>query len=265
VSPSNPGAQEYHWATWTGISGDKDYRNGPGYHFDLVDNPWLEENIINNHGPLGNLYPRLAYIMEGDTPSFFGLIRNGLGWHLNPAHGGWAGRYMLYQAYGESRPIWTNNRLTRDCVPIENGEIYCSDQATIWRWRDHYQHDFAARMDWCVADSYDLANHNPRAILNDDTTLQVLEIEAGKGVEIDLDAQASYDPDEDVIALKWYLYPEASTPGTKSTLSSPNGQITTLAVDQECKPGDIHVILQVEDQGQPSLFSYRRAIIHVRD
>ena len=27
----------------------------------------------------------LAYIMEGDTPSFLGLIHRGLGWHINPA------------------------------------------------------------------------------------------------------------------------------------------------------------------------------------
>lgn len=105
VSPSTTEWKEYWRATWTGISGDRHYKNGPKHKFHLVDNPWLEENIIRNHGPLGALYPRLEYIMEGDTPSFLGLINNGLGWHVSPAYGGWGGRYALYRAYGETRPI----------------------------------------------------------------------------------------------------------------------------------------------------------------
>ena len=31
-----------------------------------------------------------------------------------------------------------------------DGKSYASDQATIWRWREAFQHDFAARMDWTV-------------------------------------------------------------------------------------------------------------------
>ena len=75
VSPSTTDWKEYWRATWTGISGDRHYKNGPGHQFHLVDNPWLEEHVINGHGPLGALYPKLAYIMEGDTPSFLGLVK----------------------------------------------------------------------------------------------------------------------------------------------------------------------------------------------
>ena len=170
VSPSTTDWKEYWRATWTGISGDRHYRNGPGHQFHLVDNPWLEEHVIDGHGPLGALYPKLAYIMEGDTPSFLGLVQNGLSWHLSPAHGGWGGRYQLYQAYGEAHPIWTNNQDSRDTVTADNGQTATSDPATIWRWREHFQHDFAARMDWCVTDDFRKANHNPIAILNGDTT-----------------------------------------------------------------------------------------------
>lgn len=70
VTPSSVDHREYYKATWTGISGDRHYKNGPFHHFELVDNPWLIEHIITNHGPLGGLYPKLEYIMEGDTPSF---------------------------------------------------------------------------------------------------------------------------------------------------------------------------------------------------
>lgn len=80
VSANEPdGGAWYHRATWTGIAGDKFYQNGPMYKFELVQNPWLQKNIMNNHGPLGAMYPPLTFIMEGDTPSYLGLIRNWLG------------------------------------------------------------------------------------------------------------------------------------------------------------------------------------------
>lgn len=63
VSPSSEDWREYYQATWTGISGDRHYSNGPKVDFELVDNPWLQQNVIEGHGPLGALYPKLAYIM----------------------------------------------------------------------------------------------------------------------------------------------------------------------------------------------------------
>ena len=39
---------------------------------------------------------------------------------------------------------------SKDTVTGMDGKIYTSDQATIWRWRTAFQHDFAARMDWTI-------------------------------------------------------------------------------------------------------------------
>ncbi|MCL4788910.1 MAG: DUF1593 domain-containing protein [Verrucomicrobia bacterium] len=272
VSPSTTDWKEYWRATWTGISGDRHYRNGPRHKFHLVDNPWLEQNIIKNHGPLGALYPRLEYIMEGDTPSFLGLINNGLGWQVSPAYGGWGGRYALYQAYGETRPIWTNNQDSRDTATADNGQTECTDMATLWRWREHFQHDFAARLDWCVADEFKKANHNPVAALNGDTSKRVLEITAKAGETMTLSAQGTRDPDGDPFEMRWWIYPEASSlrdakgrrfPETV-TLSEGRGLTTSLRLPSVAKPETVHVILEVEDRGTPNLFAYRRAIISIQ-
>ncbi|WCJ59767.1 DUF1593 domain-containing protein [Fontisphaera persica] len=272
VSPSGPDWKEYWRATWTGISGDRHYRNGPGHKFHLVDNPWLEENIIKNHGPLGALYPRLEYIMEGDTPSFLGLIQNGLGWHVSPAYGGWGGRYALYQAYGETRPIWTNNQDSRDLVTADNGQTQCTDMATIWRWREHFQHDFAARMDWCVVDDYARANHNPIAVLNGDTSKEVLEIQAKPGETVALSAEGTRDPDGHAVEVRWWIYPEASTLRDargrqfppEVALSHTQGLSTRLTVPAVKPPATIHIILEVQDRGTPSLWAYRRAVVNIQ-
>ena len=45
--------------------------------------------------------------MEGDTPSFLGLIDNGLNAYRRPDWGGWGGRYLYRMPYGETHAIWT--------------------------------------------------------------------------------------------------------------------------------------------------------------
>ena len=266
VSPSDTGWKQYYRATWTGISGDRHYKNGPRVNVELVENPWLIKNIIKNHGPLGALYPKVTYIMEGDTPSFLGLIENGLGWSVSPAYGGWAGRYVRCQPDSETRPIWTDHLSNRDTLEV-NGNKHASNQATIWRWRKHYQHDFAARMDWCVADAYRKANHNPAAVLNGDKSRRIVQVTAKPGQTISLSASGSKDPDGNTLSCTWMVYPEAGSYKGAVTLEPTRGIETKLSI---AKTGTlpagkqtIHVILMVEDNGTPSLVSYRRAIITI--
>ena len=91
---------------------------------------------------------------------------------MSPTYGGWGGRYVWRQFYGETRPIWTQGGdsfpgrdNSRDTVIGVDGKTYTSDQATIWRWRTAFQHDFAARMDWTIKDVAH-ANHNPDVVVN---------------------------------------------------------------------------------------------------
>ncbi len=264
VTPSNPHSyQEYYRATWSGISSGRGDQAAAGYHFDLVDNPWLEANIIRNHGPLGALYPRLMYLMEGDTPSFLGLIDRGLGWEISPAYGGWGGRYALFQAVGETRPIWTDILATRDRVEVEKDRFETSNLATIWRWREAFQNDFAARMDWCVVDDFSKANHNPHPALNGDRSTGVVMISARAGSTVKLSAEGTDagDPGQSV-NVTWWIYHEAGTL-EGATLAQGSGPVTTVVLPAVKSAGAVHVILQAEDDGTPHLFAYRRIIIQV--
>ncbi len=260
VSPSNEDWREYYEATWTGIAGDRHYRNGPFHHFELVDNPWLEEHVMRGHGPLGALYPPLAYIMEGDTPSFLGLIDNGLGSAHSPAYGGWGGRYVLYRSYAESRPIWTNNMEARDAVVAADGRTYVSAQATIWRWREAFQHDFAARMDWCVR-PYDEANHNPVVVVEGHAGTGVLEATAAAGDALVLSAAGTSDPDGDALAYRWWVYPEAGTYTGEVPVEGADTPTVRLQLPADMAGQTIHLILEVTDDGTPVLRRYRRVIV----
>ncbi len=107
VTPSNQSHNEYRKATWTGISGERRYKfAAPPRYFAWISNEWLIKNVIKGHGPLGAMYPKWKYIMEGDTPSFLNLIDNGLCGDVSPEYGGWGGRYTLSRPSGETRAIW---------------------------------------------------------------------------------------------------------------------------------------------------------------
>lgn len=141
--------------------------------------------------------------------------------------------------------------------------------ATLWRWREHFQHDFAARMDWCVADDFKQANHNPIAVLHGDTTKRVLEIAAMPGQTVKLSADGTGDPDGDGFEVRWWIYPEVSSLRDAKgrqfppevTLSTATGLNTSLVAPTVKQPATIHVILEVQDRGTPSLWAYRRAIV----
>jgi hypothetical protein len=280
VSPSTPTGGEYAYATWTGISGDAYYRNGAGADSTTVTNEWLEANI--RKGPLGKLYPRFMFIMEGDTPSYLGLIDNGLSSWRRPDWGGWGGRYVYRQPYGETRAIWTQGgdefgRVTsQDTVIGIDGIEHVSDQATIWRWRDAFQNDFAARIAWTTAD-YAHASHNPLADVNGIPGDSVIEMNVDVGQSTVLDAGRSVDPDGHTLHYHWFHYAEAGVADgnlAALTLTGAETPRVTVRADAACRPawlpiipcrgaGTAHIILAVTNEGSPKLTSYRRIILHV--
>ncbi|WP_263355385.1 DUF1593 domain-containing protein [Acidicapsa acidisoli] len=283
VKPSAPNGEEYYYATWTGISGDLYYRNGAGANTSVVTNEWLEANI-RAKGPMGKFYPRFMFIMEGDTPSFLGLIDNGLNSYRRPDWGGWGGRYVYRQPYGESHAIWTQggDEFTRatsqDRVIGIDGVEHVSDQATIWRWRDAYQNDFAARMDWTIKD-FAHANHNPEVEVNGQAGTAPVELTVDAKASLTLDAAGSRDPDGQTLHYQWWVYEEAGLAGTHGadvSINRANGPQAQVTINSPCREvwipgimpcrgeGVAHVILEVTDEGTPKLTSYRRIVLHVR-
>jgi hypothetical protein len=278
VMPSTQDGEQYGYATWTGISGDRYYRNCPGADFTTFSDDWVNTNI-RAKGPLGKHYLYPCCIHEGDTPSFLGLLDNGLASAMSPAFGGWGGRYVWRQFYGETRPTWTQGGdsfpgrdSSRDLVVGADGKEYWSDQATIWRWRTAFQNDFAARMDWTIEGARE-ANHNPEVVVNGSAGKAPLTIEARVGVPVTLDAAGTRDPDGNALRYRWFFYPEAGTgiPGRPVVARPPQPTPrVTVRDDTMAKAtvvpnvaGTAHVVLVVEDDGAPSLTSYRRVIFEI--
>jgi hypothetical protein len=257
---------QYGSATWTGISSDTygdphgEHPTGPDTR--LVTNEWIDANI--RQGALGTLYPNWKYQMEGDTPSFLNLIARGLADPEHPEWGGWGGRY------GKVAPQYGLYSNANDTATGVDGKAYNSNQASIWRWRAGYQNDFAARIAWSLSPKYKDANHAPVAVLNGDTSFTPVRIAARFGETIALSAEGSRDPDKNALTYKWWIYNEAGSPGVTPQLTVRDPQHATLTVPPAAPyPGygperEVHVILEVHDDGKPALTAYRRAVVTVR-
>ena len=271
VSPGD----HYGSATWTGIN---TYVEGIDNR--VISNHWLAENIQQGHGPLGAEYPDVAWGVEGDTPAFLSLIPNGLNEPEHPEWGSWGGRYELYKPdfsktkegssivsiAPETRDIWTNAIDTyTPYVSKAYGRTVGRDtttfagyKETLWRWRDDFQKDFAARMDWCLQ-SYDNANHAPVPVLNHS---EQLTVKSGEGIF--LDASNSTDPDGDNLSYLWFNSPEAGTmPEEVRIGGSENSHTAHFEVPVVSKKETIHFILKVTDKGSPALSRYKRIIIDI--
>jgi len=271
VTPGANAGGGFHHATWIAIGGDKFHGRFGGADFQLVTNEWLDRNI-RRKGPLGKVYPHWEFMMEGDTPSFLYLVNNGLNNPDHPNWGGWGGRYELYTPrtekwfyQPETRPIWTN---VQDEVLGNDGQWHTTNHATIWRWREAYQNDFAARMDWTIK-SYDQANHPPVVKLD-----HPAYITAKPRERVDLSATATTDPDGDPLSFEWFCYEEAGTRRMSNSRSGVKHDIIgfdqpkawlKVKTSRVMSPGTgtMHIILAVTDHGSPRLTRYQRVIIDV--
>jgi Protein of unknown function (DUF1593) len=267
----------YGGSTWSAI-----LEYAPGFNDEVISNKWLAQNIQEGHGPLGAVYPDVAYGMEGDTPSWLSLIPNGLNAPEHPNWGGWGGRYELYKPEladidvagftggvpiePETRAIWTKaadryspfvyNEYGR-AIRVDTPS-HASNKVTLWRWREDFQNDFAARMDWCTK-SYREANHPPVPVL-----AHPEEMTVKSGEVFTLDASGSTDPDGDNLSYVWFQYPEAGSYKDPIKIAGaeniPRLFITVPAVK---KTETVHFILKVTDKGTPQLSRYKRVVVNI--
>jgi len=97
---------------------------------------WAETNVINNHGPLGAIYPPKAIagpgVIEGDTPSFLYLVsaNRGINNPEDPTQPSWGGEYIhvdLTQHYTDG-----------------------PGKLTISKWSKEFQSEFQERANWML-------------------------------------------------------------------------------------------------------------------
>lgn len=220
----------------------------------IVSPEWLERHVRTGHGPLGPVYPAKASgkagVKEGDTPSFFYVLPDGLSDPEHPQWGNWGGRFRRSGRGNEYIPA-------EDRMNGRPDMLY-----TIHRWRKAYQNAFEARMDWCVK-PHKQANHGPVAVCNGDKGRSCLHISADPGDKVKLSAAGSSDPDGNRLSYKWWTYKEAGSYWGDAPVQGANAIDAVVTVPRDASGRTIHIILEVIDNGKPPLTAYRRVVLKI--
>jgi hypothetical protein len=203
---------------------------------------FIENEVKNNHGPLGALYPQDS-VSEGDSPAFLYSIANGLRNHEHPTYGGWGGRFTKFNQFEK---VYTDAKDDEDI------------KKSLLRWVDDANRDFQARMDWCVSSGYKDANHPPVVHIK---SKKDITVKSGKKVK--LDAGRTGDPDGDSLTFAWWQYKDAGSYDAMVELKNYDSNRVSFTAPKVSKPETIHIILEVSDNGSPALKSYQRVIITV--
>ncbi len=219
------------------------------------DDKWVETNIRNNHGELGAEYPNysgdVVGIKEGDSPTFIYLIPNGLSDPEHPDWGNWGGRYQLNTANGSQ---WYEDITDQSGINMWGRWV----ESSIPQWRKDFQNDFEARMDWHTK-SYASANHNPIAAFDGNTSKQPIFLKISPGQTVTLSAAGSSDPDRNSLSYRWFQYEKPGTYNDRVAIRDATSMKASF-VAPDAVGKTIHIILEVKDNGKPSLVSYRRIV-----
>lgn len=274
----------YGDATWVGISGETYYpfdQGGP--NTSLVTKEWLAEYI--QIGPLGKAaYLTPASIMEGDSPSLLFSVQNGLNVPEHPEYGSWGGRYALADVSQASGNHYSD---VVDYVTVANN-TFASNKATIWRWREAYQSEFAARMQWTLTANRSAVQHPPIVVINGSCGFEPITLQVDPDQPIILDASSTYSPDDMTLTYDWFHYREPSLSQTnllevpeisisclnrkctQVSLQTPNTAIA-CASSQALHPNpeavickDFHIVLTVRNDQELGMTRYKRVILDLQ-
>ncbi len=221
------------------------YQNGTG------KNNWTDyENNIQNHGNLGNQYPKYKYGVEGDTPAFLHIMPNGLNNPDEPTQASWGG----YSKWGKGED---NNGYS--FINYNGNEYDVCNKYEKYFYPATFN-NFSARMDWAKDGK---GNINPIIEIDGDPSLNIITKKAKQAATMIIDASASSDPDGDTLNYKWWIQPEAGTyTGTVNILNNDSNKIT-INIPSNSGGKNFHVICEVTDNGSPQLTSYRRIIVEL--
>lgn len=232
--------------TWDYRSIDKRSKN-PDEVKAYLTSAWLNAHVKTGHGLLGEATPQ-TWVSEGDTPAFMNFVDNGLEAHLDYTWGGWGGRFAK-----DSASIKPN--FVSDSKVVDDGIVMYK---SYWRWLIDIQNDFEARMDWCVQPKFESANHPPKAVVHG-RKVQTVKV----GSIVRLNASGSFDPDGNELTYSWWQYEDADDCSEKVIIKDGALEYASFVVPNE--PGkEIHILLEVSDNGHPTLKSYQRLIYTIK-
>lgn len=205
---------------------------------------WLNANIREGHGPLGNVYPRSGFypdtpgMQEGDTPSFLYLVSalRGMNDPENPDEESWGGRY---EQRNPSKNHWYDG----------------PGAESVRKWLPDFQKDFARRADWMLPST----NQEPLGAVSESRVSieQLMQAENLPAVSVAImdDGKMVWTEAFGFADLEHGI---AATPNTKFRIASISKAVTSVALGLLVESGRLNLDVPVRtyvpeypDKGHP--------------
>lgn len=227
------------------------HENGHFWYYVWSDDPDYQRPVtsrmVNGHGPMSDIYDDGG---EGDTPSYLYLLSSvfGLNDHHDPTHGSWG---SMFRPMGGS---FSENYYTTCDI----------DQSELIRWIPAATNSFMNRLQWSVKEPGEV-NREPVAVVNDDSSNRILRKTGRPGDIISLDASGSFDPDGDELSFHWFRYDEADSYTGDVEIIDQKNDVQQITIPDDLGSTNIHIVLELKDDGDPQLVTYRRVIIEAEN
>ena len=232
-----------------------------GTNLDLAEN-WFGARIFGL--PAAKKYD---FLSEGDSPTFFILFDKGFRTLEDFSYGGYAGRYYKkdeVNSKGEPLNVWD---VCKDSFTGYDGEA--KEIESMWPYVADIQRDFAARVEWASADTFEKGEHRPSLSI-----VGGVDKTAAPGETVMLHAEAS-SPDDANVRISWRLYKEVCTCdaelvyGSEYEIESEPAAgeqgAAGVVISSDAKQGDkVHVIVKAQADGHHKLTYYQQVIITVK-
>jgi len=272
-----------HWGKYNVLTIVSDQFVAFAYHWEKIlpeqthpvfRGDWMTRHILQDHGPLCALYKAHddgRFRSEGDSPAFLHAIPTGLRSVESPDWGGWGGRYVRVRENTWLDPVlepgyeypkgrwytssaWGRSRMRKNIAKDRELAAYLKP---MWRWFHAIQNDFASRADWCVK-SYDQANHPPEVKL-----AHARDLKVRAGDRVSLNARGTTDPDGNALTYRWWQYSEADSAAANVTITESNASERASFVAPNEPGKNLHIVVEVTDNGTPPLARYQRIICEI--
>ena len=200
--------------------------------------------------------PKNSWLGEGDNHTFMNMLGNGLRAYEIASYGGWGGRGVTRQSEG------INFQMSDTSQQAMVSALSSANNNAVNEYPNFFpaaQLDFAARLKWSVTSKYTDANHAP--VVTIEGPLKIL-VSAGETIRLNGNVT---DPDKDKVSIKWWQFQVGTYPN-KLNISNSTDLQTKVTIPKDAVAGQtIHMILEATDNGTPTLTSYQRVILTVRD
>lgn len=238
------------YCTWL----DGKYYEGEGAPGQFGTNP----EIAERWAAAGRAKPEpYDFISEGDSPTFFLMLDWGFRTLEDFSYGGIAGRYHRVpgevNSKGEPLNLWD---VSKDVYIDREGQPHLTE--SMWPYVADIQRDFAARVAWAAADSFEKGEHAPSLRIREG-----LDLTAKANQTISLHAEAA-SPDGAAVRTAFRVYSDASAAWAADMPLAVQADEAVFTIPEKAAPGDqLHIVVKAEAAGHHRLVHYQQVIVTI--